>query len=110
MSSVLTGFPDPYLGQTMQIGVEIDERDDVSFTLSSCTVTIAEEASGTVIVDDVAGTVDDTLKRMLYVEEFSVAEYVALRRYVAIFRGVVAGTEETPTRQASFTVKAAADA
>ena len=103
-------FPtNPIFGETTALRVSMADTDGAAFTIASATVTIKEASAGTVIRNGVAATVDDTNKRVYYVEAFSTANgYAEGSKYVATFSIVTSdGYEEK--FEGDFVVKSAND-
>lgn len=101
-------FPDVIFGETTALRVSMADNDGNTFTISSGTVTI-KDAAGTVKRNAVATTVDDTNKRVYYLETFSTANgYAAGTKYTATFK-VVTSDGYTEKFEGTFVVKAAND-
>ena len=101
-------FPDVIFGETTALRVSMADNDGNTFTISSATVTI-KDAAGTALRSAGACTVDDTNKRVYYIETFSTANgYVEGTKYTATFK-VVTADGYTEKFEGTFVVKAAND-
>jgi hypothetical protein len=102
-----------YFGEVEDIRATITERDGVTCTLNSGTVSI-KTAAGVAIRDDVACSVDDTTspKSIWFHETFSTANgYAEDTDYVATFKASVTrgATSYTPKPVVPFRVLAVED-
>ena len=100
-------------GEHEDIIATVTEREGVTCTLDSATVTI-KSVAGIVIRDDVACSVDDTTspKEAWYHETFSTANgYVEDTEYVATFKTTLTriGADYIPKPVVNFKVVAADD-
>jgi hypothetical protein len=96
-------------GETTDLCAEWTERDDAAFTISSATVTVADDA-GTHIVNGAAATVDNVSDppRCFYLETFDAAGgYVSGESYLVTFSAVMS-TGHTKRHTYTITLKAVA--
>lgn len=102
-----------YFGETEDIRASVEERDGVTCTLDSATVSI-KSAAGTAIRDDVTAQVDNATspKSVWYHEAFTTANgYAEGTEYTATFKATVtrAGTGYLPKPIVNFRVAAVVD-
>lgn len=106
-----TAFPtNPIFGETTALRVSMADVDGQSFTVSSGTLTVKNEA-GTSLRSAVACTVDNdsTPARVYYIETFSAANgYAENAKYTATFK-IVTSDAYTEKFEGTFLVKAAND-